>query len=148
MHSRNDHLDAILQLAEGLQYDGLPHGETGDPSSALRYAVAKRLEDDLDLPVVVKYGDADAVKETYGVEGSSVWGVDHPPGWSLFRVGVPGQMHAEQDELMHKQFLAIGAWYVGMAEDQLQETHYHYLWPEDHPVVGSLPPEGEPEPED
>lgn len=139
MENFNDYLGRILDRATYIQQDA--HPTTKEAAGALRYAVLKCLEEEADMDVMVKYGDADACRDTYGQSNDRVWGVEHREGWTLFRVEPKEDLSPAQVETMHRHFLAIGAWYVGETEP-IQEpewTHYHYLWPNDHPVLQMLP---------
>lgn len=140
--NRSEALKDILQLARDVADDSDSFEETSHARSAIQYAMLKRLEESgerrLDYPVVVKYGDANAVRESYG-HHDAVWGVPHPEGYILFRVMPLEQLHQEQVEKVRKQFQAIGAWYVGVTDCKATcEMHHHFLWPKDHAVVRLL----------
>jgi hypothetical protein len=140
---RNVHLQEILELATDIYEDSDDHEQTALAAGAIRHAILKRLEDpkNLGYSVLVKYGDADAVKDEYGLEDDDVWGVPHPEGYTLFRVEERDHLHVGQVDRMHKQFQAIGAWYIGTTAGRPRpsETHHHYLWPDDHPVTALVP---------
>lgn len=136
----NEHLAAILDIATHYQQDP-ERPNLDEPEAALRYAVLDRIEDDLGLPVLVKYGDAQAVRREHGQSNDRVWGAKMPEGWTLFRVEPEEDLHIEVEEKVASQFLAIGAWYTGMAEPEPtpQRPEYQFLWPDDHPVLWYLP---------
>lgn len=136
----NDDLATILDIAASVQEDSKPRK---DAAAALRYAVLKRCEhpDHLGLPVLVKYGDAQAVREEMGVSNNRVWGAEMRDDWVLFRVEAEDDLTPGDWMALQRQFLAIGAWYVGEASPihSGNWVHHHFLWPEDHPVLQYMP---------
>lgn len=134
----NDDLAAILDLATEIQEADQTDRE---PAAALRYAVLKRIEDDLEFPALVKYGDADAVADEYGIEGDRVWHMADEADYTLFYVEPEETLHTEMRCRLDQQFLAIGAQYLGCPGTALHKRDLHrlYLWPEDHPILRWLP---------
>lgn len=137
---RNDDLQAILSIAADIRAD---RTNMTDPAAAIRYAVLKRLEDPdhLGVPVMVKYGSAPDVRDEMGATDDPVWSVPMREDWTLFRVEPEGVPTPNLKRLVHRQFRAIGAWHVGTAAPRHSPSwmHYHYLWPEDHPVTEMVP---------
>lgn len=137
MTGLNSHLAAVLDEATKIQ-----EGRSPRPSAdkALKNAAMNYIEKDLGLPVMVKYGDAEVVRDNYGQSMDRVWDGVPDGNYTVFYVepdvGFSPAVEAVQDVMG-----AIGAWYVGRAAVGPQEGQQHaiYVWPNDHPVLEYLP---------
>lgn len=129
--TQNGNLSRLLDRAR----DAREESETL-PDAAIRYALMMYLEDDLGLPITLKYGKEVAVRDKYGVEDDPVWEAPVGEGWTRFRVEPEGKtLDDDTEETVHRYMLAIGAWYLGITEPNFQpQPEYHYTWPDDHPV--------------
>lgn len=94
---------------------------------SIPHAVLHELEDEHELPVVVKYGDADAIMSDYGAD-LCINDYPHDPGWLLFRLESRGLTELERS-ICKDHMQAIGAWFIGWKDNEM-----HFLWPKDHPV--------------
>jgi hypothetical protein len=122
MTHANYELERILELARA---------ETSQRDSAIKYAVLQRLEDELELPVLVKYGDADALYHEYGEPVSEMWSkvADQGADVTLFRIEIQASENERIAKTMHhvnRVMLSIGATHIG--EDS---SDMFYLWPND-----------------
>lgn len=106
--------------------------------SDIQYAVLKLLEDAYDLPVVVKYGDADAIKARDGIPDNDVWdAIPDDNDYLLFQVEYEDELSQTETLRLHRTMLAIGAWNVGSAgfHPHPEWEHAMFVWPKDHPVT-------------
>ena len=135
----NDDLAAMLNETKRLLAD--EESVFKDPARTLRYALLKRVEDDLDLPVLVKYGESHAVCDSYGRAGDQAWEMARQDDATLFYVEPEETLHAELEQVLIHQFASIGAWYVGKTGVQQHSGRLHllFVWPDDHPVLSQLP---------
>lgn len=119
----------------------LSDANTDEADRGLPYAVLTHIEQRLDVGALVKYGDARAVKSNYGY-ADPVW--DATPDSDeclLFRVEpTDGAFSADDIEAINLAFVTIGACFVGTAghAGHHSDTHWHYVWPKDHPVTDLL----------
>jgi hypothetical protein len=109
-------------------------------STAIRYAVLKIAEEEWGLPVMVKYGDADAVLHDHYPDDDLLFEeVPVSSHETLFSVEPRGDIEAEDRLLLMELFAAIGAWYLGTSTPRYHKTPHHiYLWPESHPIAGMV----------
>ena len=131
------HAHSVVGLARTLQ-----ESKERRRAEALRYAVLKRAEDELDLPALVKYGQSRSVKQTWGRDGPRVWeAVPDSQDHTLFYVEWETEPTRTQRQLLNRTMLAIGAWRVGEAgtADHPANTHTLFVWPNDHPVLSLVP---------
>lgn len=135
----NDHLAAVLDIAAEQQETCTDLAD--DPASVVRYAVLRRVENDLALPALVKYGDAPALMQEMSIGESRVWGAVPGGGWTLFRIEWTSEPSANQRRLLNRTMQAIGAWRIGTAgiRGQPNWDHTLFAWPSDHPVTQMLP---------
>lgn len=142
----NDDLAAMLNETKRLLADD--DSEFKDPARALRYALLKRVEVELDLPVLVKYGESNAVCDGYGREGDQAWQMARQDDATLFYVEPKETLHAELEQVLIHQFASIGAWYVGKTGVKQHSGWLHllFVWHDEHPIVNQLPSEPNEEP--
>lgn len=131
----SDVLKRLIDTAARKQAEA--HGEETKPEAAVRYAVLKRLEAELDLPVMVKYGDDEAVCKMYGRDDDQVWAIRGGEGYARFRIEHTATLQQKERRRIDKTMLAIGAMKLGdtgkTGNHTVMETHY--LWPLDSPIV-------------
>lgn len=108
--------------------------------SDIPYVVLKLLENGYDLPVVVKYGDAFAVKSKKAIPDNDVWdAVPDDNDYLLFHVEIEDDLSQTETTRLHRTMLAIGAWNIGSAgthpAGDHEWEHALFVWPKDHPVT-------------
>ena len=145
-------LQHIVRIASDIVTDNPPVTRSAR-ASAVRFAVLKRIEtpDEMGISTFVKYGEngplTESVREdmrTLYPQGrpDDVWDIQPEPDdrdWSRFRVELDDVSDAEARQI-DRVMAAIGAWKVGIDDTTpLFESEAHYLWDEDHPVVGLVP---------
>lgn len=138
MTGLTDPLRELLTSAETMMHD--PESPISEPGEAFRYALLKHIEEGLGLPVVVKYGDADSLRDRDGIGGDEVWEATPDGDYTLLRIEQEDPLTHGDRSVLDRTMLAAGAWHVGSAGVRGQPgwEHEHYVLPNDHPALQML----------